>query len=227
MRSSEVEKAMTGKKEYGSAVTLLGGGEFSARDLREAIDIAPVLVCADGAANDASELGLEPDLIVGDLDSISTAVRERFPEKLVRIDDQDTTDFDKCLSRVAAPLLVCIGFTGFRLDHELAALASLAKYTTHPALLVTRYEVCFRVPRTLEMQIPENTTVSLFPFSSVSARSKGLKWPLDGLELHPSGMIGTSNLTTGPWLEIRVDQGNLLIMLPRSELQTVVQVLHA
>lgn len=216
---------MTAKREYRSAVTLLGGGDFSARDLRAAIDIAPVLVCADGAANDASELGLEPDLIVGDLDSISTEVREKFPEKLVRIDDQDTTDFDKCLSLVAAPLIVCIGFTGFRLDHELAALASLAKHTTNPVLLITRYEVCFRAPRTLEMPIPENTTVSLFPFSSVSARSKGLKWPLDGHELHPSGMIGTSNLTTAPWLEIRVDQGNLLIMLPRSELRTVVHVL--
>ncbi len=218
---------MTGKKEYRSAVTLLGGGDFSARDIRDAIDIAPVLVCADGAANDAFELGLEPDLIVGDLDSISTEVRERFPEKLVRIDDQDTTDFDKCLSHVAAPLTVCIGFTGFRLDHELAALASLAKYTNHPVLLIARHEVSFRVPPTLEMPIPENTTVSLFPFSSVSARSKGLKWPLDGLELHPSGMIGTSNLTTARCLEITVDHGNLLIMLPRSELQTVVQVLRA
>ena len=218
---------MTGKKEYRSAVTLLGGGDFFSRDLRDAIDIAPVLVCADGAANDVSEQGLEPDLIVGDLDSISTEVRERFPEKLVRIDDQDTTDFDKCLSHVAAPLIVCIGFTGFRLDHELAALASLAKYTSHPALLITRYEICFRVPQTLEMQIPESTTVSVFPFSSVSARSKGLKWPLDGLKLHPSGIIGTSNLTTGPRLEIRVDQGNLLIMLPRSELQKVAQALRA
>ncbi len=213
------------KREYRTAVTILGAGDFAESELRAAVELAPVLVCADGAANRALELGLEPDLVVGDLDSISTEARERFSVNLVHMTDQDSTDFDKCLSIVAAPLIVCVGFTGFRLDHQLAALASLARFATHPALIMTPREVCFRVPASLGMPVPRRTTVSLFPFGRVSARSKGLKWPLDGLELHPSGTIGTSNVTTSSRLEIQVEHGNLLIMLPRSELEAVIQVL--
>ena len=219
------ERAAIRNREYRSAVTILGAGDFSESDLQAAIEWAPVLVCADGAANRALELGLEPDLVVGDLDSISTEARERFSEKLVRIADQGSTDFDKCLSCVVAPLIVCVGFTGSRLDHQLAALASLARYATHPALMVTRREICFRVPASLDMPVPPNTTVSLFPFGRVKARSKGLKWSLDDLELHPSGTIGTSNVTTSSWLEIKVEHGNLLIILPRSELEGVIRVL--
>lgn len=219
------ERAAIRKREYRSAVTILGAGDCAESDLRAATALAPVLVCADGAANRALELGLEPDLVVGDLDSISAEASERFAEKLVRIADQGSTDFDKCLSCVAAPLIVCVGFTGFRLDHQLAALASLARYATHPALMVTPREVCFRVPASLDMPVPRNTTVSLFPFSRVSARSTGLKWSLDDLELHPSGTIGTSNVTTASWMEIKVEHGNLLIILPRSELAAVIEVL--
>ena len=219
------EGAAIRKREYRSAVTILGAGDFSEGDLWAAIELAPVLVCADGAANRALELGLEPDLVIGDLDSISTEARERLSGSLVHITDQGSTDFDKCLSCVVAPLIVCVGFTGFRLDHQLAALASLARFATHPALMVTPREVCFRAPASLDMPVPRKTTVSLFPFGRVSARSKGLKWPLDGLELHPSGTIGTSNVTTSSRLEIQVEHGNLLVILPRRELEAVMQVL--
>jgi thiamine pyrophosphokinase len=42
--------------------------------------------------------------------------------------EQDTTDFEKCLYSVAAPLLLGVGFLGGRADHHLAAMNVLVRY---------------------------------------------------------------------------------------------------
>ncbi len=212
-------------KHFNTAVTLIGAGKFTYKDIDEATEVAPAIVCADGGANRAMALGHIPDLVVGDLDSIFMTISERLEGKLVKIEDQSTTDFEKCLSYVTAPLFICIGFCGGRIDHELDALATLATYDRHPAIMVTPEQVCFRAPAHLVLRVPLHTTVSLFPFNAVKARSKGLEWPVDDHELHPSGMIGTSNRTVSPSLELWVDRGNLLVILPRSELMTVVDTI--
>ena len=59
------------------------------------------------------------------MDSISDGRRAGLQGVLHRIAEQETTDFDKVLRSVAAPLAIAVGFSGGRLDHELAVLNCL------------------------------------------------------------------------------------------------------
>ena len=206
-------------------VTLLGGSAVTAEDIRIAMRFAPVLVCADGGANSALAFGLAPDRVVGDLDSISPEASAAFADRLVHVGAQDSTDFEKCLSAVAASFLICVGFTGRRIDHELAVLACVARTRDKRVVVLGERDVCFRAPSELVMELRDGDRMSLFPFSPVRARSQGLRWPLDGLELSPTGMLGTSNRTCGRDVRLRVDSGDLLVLLPRSALHAVADAL--
>lgn len=178
--------------------------------------MAPTLVAADGGANVALAAGRVPDCVIGDLDSLSAGARSLIPAaRLHRIADQATTDFEKCLERIAAPLILAIGFTGARIDHEVAVWNVLARRRAHHCIVVGHEDVVLLAPPRLGLDLAPGTRVSLFPMSPVRAESDGLRWPVKGLDFAPDGVLGTSNEATGP-VELRVLEGRLLLILPRA-----------
>ena len=97
-------------------VTLIGGGAVTAEDLSLALSLAPVLVAADGGADAAIALGHLPDRSIGDFDSLDAAARDAIPaERLHRIAEQESTDFEKCLERIEAPLVIGVGYAQQRI----------------------------------------------------------------------------------------------------------------
>ncbi|MDP1669408.1 thiamine diphosphokinase [Phaeovulum sp.] len=197
----------------GLGVTLLGAGEVNAASVTEALTIAPCLVAADGGADRALALGLEPEAVLGDLDSISPAARAAIaPGRLHRIAEQEGTDFDKCLAHVEAPFFLALGFGGGRLDHTLAAMATLARHPGRRLVWVGGEDVAFLAPPVLALDLIPGTRVSLFPMGRVRGRAEGLRWPLEGADFGPAGRIGTSNEATGAVL-LRLD-GPMLVLLP-------------
>jgi thiamine pyrophosphokinase len=96
-----------GISPYAEKVTLLGGGNLTAGVLELLLARAPNLVVCDGAARPALAAGLTPDAVIGDLDSLDDVTRARLaPETIHFVDDQDTTDFDKALLAIDAPLVL-------------------------------------------------------------------------------------------------------------------------
>ncbi|UYV37753.1 hypothetical protein N4R57_01135 [Rhodobacteraceae bacterium D3-12] len=78
-----------------------------------AIDHAPRIVAADGAAQEVLRHGFMPEAVIGDFDSLSEASKRRISQdRLHEISEQDSTDFEKCLSRIEAPLVLGVGFEG-------------------------------------------------------------------------------------------------------------------
>lgn len=194
-------------------VTLIGGGAVNAAALSAALAIAPVVVAADGGADEALRHGLIPEAVIGDFDSLSDAARARLPEaRLHHVAEQDSTDFSKCLTRIEAPFVLAVGFTGRRLDHTLAALTTLAARPGPPCLMLASEEVVFAAPATLSIDLPAGTRVSLYPLGPASGRSTGLRWPIDGIDFSPAGRVGTSNEALGP-VGITMS-GPMLILLP-------------
>ena len=208
-----------------SPVTLLGGGECTKQDLSDALKIAPVLVAADGGADHALRWGRMPEAVIGDLDSLSQAARESTPKDRVhRIGEQDSTDFDKTLRSVEAPLFLGVGFTGRRIDHELAVLSTLVRRPDKPCLLLGAQDVVMAAPRQLNIRLPIGTRLSLFPLAPVEGRSSGLRWPIDGLSFAPNGQIGTSNEVTGP-VSLEFSGPGMLLILPRAALGSLLSAL--
>lgn len=202
-----------------TGVTLLGGGDVSAQDLAQSLALAPVLMAADGGADAALGLGHMPDAVVGDFDSLSPLARASIPlDRQFPVEEQELTDFGKCLSRLQAPFVLGLGLTGPRLDHFLAVLSQLA-HAPMPCLVLGPDEVIFRCPAQLDLALAPGLRVSLWPLAPVRAWSAGLQWPLSGLDLRPEGRIGTSNRALGP-VSLRAE-GPLLVLLPREALGAV------
>ncbi len=214
--------------ETGNPVTLLGAGSCSARDLRRALTMAPHLVAADGGADRALALGHVPDAVVGDLDSLSAAARARLDAgRLHRIGDQDSTDFDKCLSVIRAPWILALGFTGARLDHTLAGFSTLARFPDRRCIMLGGGDLCFAAPPRLALDLTVGARLSLFPMAPVRGGSEGLRWPIAGLAFSPAGVIGTSNEVSASRVALEFDAPGMLVMLAARHLKPVLGGLQA
>jgi len=208
------------------AVTLLGAGYVIPEVVKQALTKAPILFAADGGAKAALDMGLMPEGVFGDLDSLMPEIQAKLPaDRLYRFPDQDSTDFDKCLRSINAPLILATGFTGQRLDHELAAYSSLLRHPEQRCILLGEVDLCFLAPDTMRIKLPAQTRFSLFPLSQCRVDATGVLWPVNGLEMAPDGTIGTSNETTGEEVTLSVSKRKLLVILPRTHLQAVIEAL--
>lgn len=207
-------------------VTLLGAAPVTDAILAESLALAPVLVAADGAARRALAAGILPEAVIGDMDSLDDATRAAIPaDRLWRVSEQEHTDFDKALHRIAAPLVLAVGFTGQRLDHELAVYNALVRHPERAVIVVGEEDICCHCPPEILLLLDPGTRVSLFPMASVCVRAEGLKWPLDDLLLAPWGRVGTSNESIAQQVVVRPDGAGLLLILPRTALRPLMQAL--
>jgi len=207
-------------------VTLLGGGQMAPGDLQAALAHAPFLVAADGGADRALAAGLMPEAVIGDFDSLSDAARQAIPdERLHKIAEQETTDFDKCLRLVEAPLMLGVGFMGKRLDHKLAALAGLVRAPARRCILIGPNDIAFLCPPDLRLELEPGSRFSLFPMGPVRGESRGLTWPIGGIDFLPGGRIGTSNRVEEAVVELTMEAPLMLVILPRAALGAAVSAL--
>lgn len=208
-------------------ITLIGGGDVDASQLSRCLEIAPQLVAADGGANGALEFGAVPQAVIGDLDSITSETLIALESSAVhRIAEQDSTDFDKALRHIDAPVVLAVGFTGARMDHQLAAFHTLIAHPNRPCIIIGAIEVVFLCPPELTLDLPEGEVFSLFPMGSVTGASMGLRWPIEGLRFGPDQRIGTSNEITGP-LRLTMDSPKMLCIAPVAALDEIVVYLNS
>ncbi|MFD1809456.1 thiamine pyrophosphokinase [Gemmobacter lanyuensis] len=82
-------------------------------DLRLAQKHAPMVVAADGGADRALALGVRPAAVIGDFDSISAAAKAQLQgAQMLHLAEQETTDFDKALRSIRAPMVLALGVMG-------------------------------------------------------------------------------------------------------------------
>ncbi len=214
-----------GNVQSSRGVTLVGGGSPKADDIRQLLAFAPDLVAIDGGANACREHGLVPLAVIGDFDSLSHETRAALPEtEFFHVTEQDSTDFEKGLTRIDAPFVLATGVASARLDHTLAAFSTLVRQVGPPTLILGEDDVVFAAPSRLHMELEAGTRVSLFPMTKLTGRSTGLKWPIEGLSFDPLGRIGTSNEATGP-VTLHFDAPGCLVIMPRAALAAVLAAL--
>jgi thiamine pyrophosphokinase len=198
-----------------SPITLLGGGNVEQSDLIFANDYAPRLIAADGGADSAVSFGWFPETVIGDFDSLTEKTRQILgSQRLFQIAEQDSTDFDKCLRSIDAPLILGMGFTGRRHDHTLAAFSTLAARADKRCVLFAEEDLIFLAPPRISLDLPEGMRFSLYPLGPVRGTSEGLHWPIDGIPMAPNGRVGTSNKVSGP-VRLTFDAPHMLILVPK------------
>lgn len=202
-------------------MTLIGGGPVPPERLAEALRLAPEAYAADGGGDVAPPPGHRIRAIIGDMDSLADAGAQTARGVPVHpIAEQDSTDLEKCLYSIVAPLYLGVGFLGGRVDHELAALNAVAKNPGKSLILIGREDICLRCPEGgLRFDAGEGDRVSLFPMGPArGTRSSGLRWPVTGLDFAPWDRVGTSNMARGGPVEIGFEGGPVLVILPAAYL---------
>ncbi|MFU1476220.1 thiamine diphosphokinase [Roseovarius sp. C7] len=208
-----------------SPVALIGGGEMSPEALAAARAHTDRIVAADGGADKALAEGLMPEAVFGDFDSLSDRAQREIPaERLHRIAEQDSTDFDKALRHIEAPLILGLGFLGARLDHQLAACNTLVRHPERRVILTSQDSLVLLAPPSMMLDLVAGTVVSLYPMGAVEGVSDGLEWPIAGLSFYPDGVIGTSNRALGP-VEMSFTAPKMLLILPAECLDLVIEAL--
>lgn len=198
-------------------VLLVGGAGGDNRQLLQLLDEIGIAIAADSGADWLRSVGRIPDALIGDLDSVSEDTRAAMPPGAVHhIAEQDSTDFDKAVRSIAAPVIVGIGFLGGVVDHLLSAMTVLARYPDRAIVLVGETDVVAHLPPQIDLPLASGTRVSLYPMREVMGMSTGLHWPIDGLKFSPATRTGTSNRADGP-VTLSMQGAGMLIILPVSQ----------
>ena len=184
------------------------------------------VIAADGGLARARELGLEPDLVVGDLDSLDPAIAAEAAGTGTEIQraspDKDESDTELALlaaiRRGATRVTVLGAFGGPRLDHALANIWLLA----HPALAGVEARLLdgsararlIAAPGTFQLPGRLGATVSLLPVGgdAEGITTHGFRYPLRGESLRTGPARGLSNVRTAPDASVTFREGRLLVV---------------
>lgn len=187
---------------------VLAGGPLrpSARLRRRAVE-AETVVAADGGLRHAVELGVRPDRLVGDLDSVRGEELERWPGLPVERhpSDKDALDLELAIDaalRDGASQVRVMGAFGGRFDQTLATALIAARYAEEGVeiALLDGIHDAYPLPagRRYDEPLPEGTVFSLL---SVADRSRvdvgGAAYALTDAELPRGVGLGLSNLARG------------------------------
>ena len=175
------------------------------------------LIAADGAANNLFKNNLNPNYIIGDIDSIeSELLKLNFNNiQLFHLSDQDINDFEKCLMFAKIKgweNLLIFGFSGGLLEHTLNNWSVFKRFSKLMNLCIydkDRYG--FSISKSVEVSTKINEIISLIPEPSVKLTTKNLNWNLDKEILSLGIKEGARNISLGESIELTIFSGQLLI----------------
>ena len=182
-----------------------------------------LIICADGGANIAKELQINPDYIVGDLDSINDTVLHYFKNlnktKIIKDDTPDKTDLELAieLAETLNPSEITIlGAIGDRIDHTLANIYCLDKIKPEiKAEIIDEKNTIKLFKKGTEIIGEKDDTVSVVSLSDVSKLNySGFKWNVKNLDTK-SGWFGISNRMIEDKASISFSDGKILIVKVR------------
>ena len=195
---------------------IVGAGDFTPRGLipRQ----GDLVIAADGGYRALLSAGLEPDILLGDFDSLDIVpqVREivRFPR------EKDDTDVGLAVRTGFAR-----GYRGFRLygvsgdrpDHffaNLQVLYGISRSGARGELVCPHFSVYEITNGILKLDAaPAGTVFSVFAFGAPAygVGIQGAKYLLDGVSLSCDGTLGVSNEFMGGEIAVTVRSGTLLV----------------
>lgn len=202
-------------------IAVIGNGEI--RDYNkifEKIKGYSTIIAADGGAYHCLKMGITPNLIVGDFDSITKDVLDVFKNvaKLPFPREKDETDLEIAIREavsLGSKKVALFAASGNRLDHSLVNLYLLIRYSSK-IFLETENETVIAVSKNFPLKIEGvlGKTVSLLPFGKkvIGLSTKGLKWEIDDRELDEN-FFSISNVCVEDTIFVSLKEGDLFCFL--------------
>ncbi|MDR1332814.1 MAG: thiamine diphosphokinase [Holosporales bacterium] len=169
------------------------------------------IIAADGAANTLERIGVTPDIIVGDLDSVDPRIIEHVTHIL--LPSQDHSDFQKAITYMEQnsllPSIIC-GVNGGYLDHVINNVNVLL---STDSVLLDDDIAGFIVAGRREFILPLKSKLSIFGIPNCTISSTGLKWELNHHTLTFPGSASCSNRTVSDSVTLEIHEGKALVLI--------------
>lgn len=191
----------------------------------QAVQADDLIIAADGGALIAMKVGLQPHVVIGDMDSLPLEIREELAERgcqLVshspRKDETDTELAIQYALRAGAQEIVLLGATGDRLDHTLAnvLLLGMSELERVPATIVAGNTQVWLLRGGYELEFggTPGDIVTLLPLGqdATGVSTDGLEWVLHDDTLCFGPARGVSNVMSMPEARVRLREGCLLVL---------------
>lgn len=188
-----------------------------------------LVIAVDGGLGYCSVLELEPDLILGDFDSVTeqekeaiSLLKQQIPERIIQLpvekDDTDTLAAIRIGLENGYDRFLIYGGTGGRLEHTFANIQCLLYLKNHNAtgyLMDGSGMIC--VLRNEEVKLRDNLEgyMSLFSLGKEAkgVTIRGMKYELENATITNDFPIGISNEFIGMEALVRVEEGELLMII--------------
>ena len=186
-----------------ATAVIVGNGQFPKKEYPlYLLESADYVVCCDGAPDTylrhfRGRNLRRPDVVVGDMDSLSEKTAERFRDIAVKIDEQETNDQSKAFHYILehfpdVDTIHILGATGKREDHTIGNLSLLMEYAremrrqdcgrTVSVDIVSDWSTAFAITDSCTLDVGEGRSVSIIcPDNSLNIKSEGLVWPTDNV----------------------------------------------
>ncbi|MBX5456392.1 MAG: thiamine diphosphokinase [Thermogemmatispora sp.] len=212
------------------AVIFAGGTLRPSILVEEALRQADLILAADGGAESALRLGRQPEVVLGDLDSLAPALAAqleavgcRFVQTPVEKNETDSElALQYAIEQGATAVTILGALGGARCDHALANVLLLAAYDQVTVRLIDGPSICWllRGPGATQIRGQIGDLVSLLPLAgdAQGVATQGLYYPLHGETLVFGRPRGVSNQLIQPEASISLVSGQLLIIHTCSDL---------
>lgn len=203
-------------------ILIFAGGDHLRPELAQELPVPDMVLAADSGYEAAVSLGFRVNVVVGDMDSITTSplpdhvTVERHPA------DKDQTDLDLALERAMSEdpgRVVIVGGSGGRHDHELATAGLICSTRWEDVEEIDWISSRSRshvVRRRRMVHGDVGSTVTLLPVGGgvEGITTRGLQWDLSDAHLVPGSTRGVSNVMRAPVADISTSSGCLLVIFP-------------
>lgn len=176
------------------------------------------IVAADGGLKNCEKLSLQPDIIIGDLDSAPKKLLQKYSANsvILRQEGQDDTDLEKAIKYLIKNRFTSaffVGIAGGRMDHQMANLSLLIKYNKKLRMtFITNESVVLPVNGKLSLSSFPGEVVSVYNFHNSVIKSEGLLYALGLVEQKFGVSDSTSNVSTADSFTITAKSGGCVLV---------------
>jgi len=200
---------------------ILANGTAPAKSLIRYLESAGYnfIICADGGADTAKKIGLVPDVITGDFDSVKSETLKYFKRKseIIQIKRQNDTDVEKSLKyaiRKKYDEVVLLGAIGDRLDHSFCNLGIVIKFFDKIKVrIISDKSILTPYKGNVDIPAVKGETISLYGFDDkTKITSTGLKYPLKKTALPFGRKESTSNVAVRDTVKLKIEGGMIFVI---------------
>lgn len=171
------------------------------------------IIAADGGYNSLVKLNLQPNVVIGDFDSIIfNKEKKNASTKFIKLSRQNDTDMEKAVKFAVKnkfEKIILLAATGMRIDHTLGNLAIPLKYAGEIEIaILSNYSFLQIIHGRTSFASQKGETISFIAFDkNVTFTSHGLKYEMNNLNLSFGYKESISNESRGQKFEIKVEGG--------------------